>query len=354
MSASTAAIAEPNFPNPTTAILMMRQLPYLPNGGELEDPNGQYTVSLRSPAIIINSMRHSDTPLVSIVTPSYNMGSFLAKTIESVLSQDYPRIEYIVVDGGSTDGSLEILKRYQGRLRYEYGPDQGQGDAINKGFLQSHGQIFAFLNADDTYLPGAVSTAVRHMLANPGYAGVYGEAYLVDEHGTILRPYPTRDFDPELLIKECFICQPAVFLWREAFIEAGMIDPTLRNGMDYDLWFRIAKKARLLRIGDYLATSRMHQGAKTLRERLSVYSNAICVVRRHCRYVPFCHIYAYCCSLLDKRDGFFEPVPPSLAKFLLAVLYGSGINFRHLWRFWAEALRDGCNAIKRGAWPARA
>jgi glycosyltransferase involved in cell wall biosynthesis len=117
----------------------------------------------------------SENPLVSIVTPTYNMASFLEETIRSVLSQDYPNIEYIVIDGGSIDGSLDILRKYEHRLRWYSGPDRGQTDAINKGFLKSRGQIFTFLCADDTYLPGAVSTAVKHMLANPGHAGIYGE-----------------------------------------------------------------------------------------------------------------------------------------------------------------------------------
>src|SRR5689334_5694547 len=168
-----------------------------------------------------------ESPLVSIVTPTYNMAPFLEEAIQSVLSQDYGNIEYIVMDGGSTDGSLDILRKYEGRLRWTSGPDRGQTDAINKGFLQSAGAIFAFLCADDTYLPGAVDKAVRHMLANPGYAGIYGEGYLTGEDGKTLCRYPTKPFDAELLRTECFICQPASFLWREAFAEAGMLDPEL-------------------------------------------------------------------------------------------------------------------------------
>ena len=122
--------------------------------------------------------------LVSIVTPTYNAARFLEETIQSVLNQDYPHIEYIVIDGGSTDGSLDILRKYEGRLRWHSGPDGGQTDAINKGFLQSTGSVFAYLCADDTYLPGAVSTAVRHLRANPGYAGVYGaSSEMVDDEG---------------------------------------------------------------------------------------------------------------------------------------------------------------------------
>ena len=103
----------------------------------------------------------SEQPLVSIVTPSFNMGGFIEDTIRSVLDQDYPSVEYLVVDGGSTDGTLDILKRYEGRLKYVSEPDRGQTDAVNKGFQSSRGSIFTFLNADDTFLPGAVTAAVQ-------------------------------------------------------------------------------------------------------------------------------------------------------------------------------------------------
>lgn len=295
----------------------------------------------------------SDLPLVTIVTPCLNSARYLEEAIQSVLRQDYPRIEYIVMDGGSTDGSLEILRRYEGKLVWYSGPDRGQSDAINQGFLRSHGSIFGFLCADDAYLPGAVSTAVRNMPRSPEYAGVYGEGWLVDASGKILTAYPTRPFDAELFQDECFICQPATFLWREAFAEVGMLDPGLHYGLDYDLWIRLARKYKLLKLREFLAVSRMHAGAKTLRHRAAVYRGNIRVLRRHFSYVPFRHIYGYACSLLDSRDGFFEPVPPSLGKYLLAVVIGSRVNYRHLKRFWTEALREALRAVRRGVWPDR-
>jgi glycosyltransferase involved in cell wall biosynthesis len=280
-------------------------------------------------------------PLVSIVTPTYNMAGFLEEAIQSVLGQDYPHIEYIVMDGGSTDGTLEILRKYDGRLRYHSQPDRGQTDAINKGFALSSGRVFAFLCADDTYLPNAVSTAVRHMLANRGHAGIYGEGYLTDEQGVIVCRYPTKVFDPELLKTECFICQPAAFLWRDAFVEAGMMNAGLHCGLDYDLWIRIARRRTLLKVDDYLATSRMHSGSKTLRERRAVFKAGIDVLKFHYGYAPYAYIYGYCSSLLDKRDGFFEPVPPSLVKYALSLAYGSLQNHRHLLRFWKEWFEQG-------------
>lgn len=294
-----------------------------------------------------------DSPLVSVVTPSYNMAPFIEETIQSVLGQDYPHIEYIVMDGGSTDGTLEILRKYEGRLRYESKPDRGQTDAINQGFRLSRGNIFAFLCADDTYLPGAVSRAVEHLVSNPGHGGIYGEGYLTDVRGAILGRYPTREFDPELLKTECFICQPAAFLWRSAFEAAGLMNVDLHQSLDYDLWIRFARRHTLLKVDDYLATSRMHAGAKTLRERAAVFKASIDILKAHYGYAPYAHVYGYCCALLDRRDGFFEPVPPSLLKYAAALVYGSFRNYRHLPRYWKEWFEVGSPAlsskIKRAA-----
>ena len=126
-------------------------------------------------------------PLVSILTPSYNQGRFLEQTIQSVLSQDFPDMEYIIVDGGSTDDSVEIIKRYANRLAWWVSEtDQGQTDAINKGFAHASGEIFAWLNSDDTYQPGAITQAVESLLAHPEASLVYGDANLIDEHGRLM------------------------------------------------------------------------------------------------------------------------------------------------------------------------
>ncbi|HLA97025.1 MAG TPA: glycosyltransferase family 2 protein, partial [Anaerolineales bacterium] len=139
-------------------------------------------------------------PLVSIVTPSFNQGRFLEETIQSVLAQDYPRIEYLIVDGGSTDGSLEIIRRYADRLGWWVSePDRGQTEALNKGFARARGEIFAWLNSDDTYLPQAVSEAVAYLQAHPEAGMVYGDANLVDEHGRVIGKFPARQTDYQRL-----------------------------------------------------------------------------------------------------------------------------------------------------------
>jgi len=275
-------------------------------------------------------------PLVSIVTPCYNTARFLEETICSVLSQDYPYIEYLVMDGGSTDGTREILERYRGRLRYISAPDHGQADAINRGFHLSRGSIFAFLNADDTYLPGAVATAVQNMVNRPDAGVVYGEAYHVGEFGQVIARYPVRPFDPAGLRLRCYICQPASFMRRWAFESAGMLDPQLHFALDYDLWIRIARQHTMLKIDQYLATSRIHPHNKTLRSLRSVFREVCAVLQKHYGYVPCNWLYGYGDYLLTGRNPMFEPPKPTLANLGLCFLLGSYYNPRHLLRYWKD------------------
>lgn len=137
----------------------------------------------------------SNSPLISIITPSYNQGRYIEETILSVLNQDYPRVEYLVMDGDSTDNTREILAKYGTRLTWSSERDGGQADAINTGFRAATGDIFGWINSDDTYLPGALSKIVRYFQTHPDIDLVYGEGHLVDADGVILDRYPTEPFD---------------------------------------------------------------------------------------------------------------------------------------------------------------
>jgi glycosyltransferase involved in cell wall biosynthesis len=281
------------------------------------------------------AMSAPDSPLVSIITPCFNAAKFIAETIESVLAQDYPRIEYIVMDAGSTDGTLDILKAYGERLRWISQPDRGAADAINRGFALSHGEIFTYLNADDAYLPGAVSAAVSAFQGDV----VYGGAWWIDEAGTRLGPYPVRDFDAELLARECFICQPASFIRREAFENVGGMDPDLNLTFDYELWMRMAKTYDLRRIDGPLALSRMHRTNKSLGQRAGVFRETFRILRRHYGYVPFQWVYAYLCYRADGRDQFFEPFQPSMLRYLESLPKGLAENPSAMARYFAEWFR---------------
>lgn len=281
------------------------------------------------------------SPLVSIVTPTYNMGRFLEETLLSVLSQDYPNIEYIVMDAGSTDESLKILEKYRGRLQFYSEPDRGTADAINKGFARSRGSVFAYLNADDTYLPGAISAAVRALALENNLGAVYGDANWVDEGGRVIEPYPVRSYEAAMLAHECFICQPAAFMRREAFEVAGRMDANLQYAFDYELWIRISRLYPMRKIDAVLATSRMHTENKTVGQRRRVLRETLLVLQSHYGYVPFRPIHAYASYLADRRDQFFEPLRPSIFKYLLSLLIGLRYNPGHAFRFireWAAVM----------------
>ena len=275
-------------------------------------------------------------PLVTIVTPSYNMGSFIGETVESVLAQDYPHIEHIVVDGASTDNTLEVLRAYRGKLRLVSRPDSGPAEAINRGFQMSSGSIFGWLNADDTYLPGAVREAVDGFRARPAAGAVYGGAYWTEESGAVIGPYPTQDFDPALLAEECFICQPACFLRREVFERVSMLDAALQFSFDYDLWIRAAAICRFERLERPLATSRMHRQNRTLGQRRRIFRESMMVLGRHYGYAPFRWVHSYCSYLLDGRDQFYAPLRPTFLKYILSLPVGCWYNRKQLGRYWRE------------------
>jgi glycosyltransferase involved in cell wall biosynthesis len=217
---------------------------------------------------------------VSVVTPSLDQAAYLEAAIESVREQDYPRIEHIVVDGGSTDRTIEILRRHD-HLRWISEPDRGQADALNKGFALARGEVFAWLNADDSYLPGAVSAAVA-ALRETGADLVYGGWRQIDEHGDVLGeklPVPTTY--ARLLEVHNVIPQPAAFFTRAAFERAGGLDERLHYALDYDLWLKIARDGRLAKVDRVLAAFRYHADSKTVASGDRFLPEVVAVSRSH-------------------------------------------------------------------------
>jgi GT2 family glycosyltransferase len=202
-------------------------------------------------------------PLVSIVTPSFNQARYLEETIQSVLNQDYDNLEYIVVDGASTDGSVDLIRKYSDRLAWWVSEkDSGQAEAINKGLARARGEIVAWLNSDDAYLPGAIPAAVRALEANPDVVLVYGNMLAVDENGETINLLRYNQLQLEDLLCFQIVGQPAVFFRRGALEKAGYLDPTYHFMLDHHLWVRIALQGRILHVNETWAAARYHAEAK--------------------------------------------------------------------------------------------
>lgn len=204
-------------------------------------------------------------PLVSIITPSFNQADYLEDTIKSVLRQDYPRIEYLVVDGGSSDGSVDIIRKYASEFTWWVSePDKGQASAINKGMARAKGEIVAWLNSDDLYLPGAISRAVAEFEARPELGFVFGDAVTIDADGRPIKELIFPDWQFEDLIGFRIICQPAVFIARRYYEQVEGLEHIYHYMLDHHLWIKIASKAPIQHIPELLAAARHHQAAKNV------------------------------------------------------------------------------------------
>lgn len=236
-------------------------------------------------ALSMDALPSHALPLVSIVTPSLNGGRYIAAAIESVRAQDYPRIEHLVVDGGSADETHAVLGRYSPLLRWVIQPRAGQSAAINHGFRLATGQILSWLNADDALRPGAVRAVVEHFRAVPGSMMVYGLGEFVDKSG--LRIEPLRAVEPfnlaRLIEVHNYVVQPAAFFRRETLEAVGHLDERLHWCMDWDLWIRVGQRFTPRFLPVTLATVRLHDGTKTSRGGLAKLREQWLIVRRYSR-----------------------------------------------------------------------
>ncbi len=252
---------------------------------------------------VSNRTESACRPLVSIVTPSYNQGRFLRRTIESVLNQTYPHIEYVVIDGGSTDESVDILKSYGDRFPWVSERDRGQTDAINKGFARTHGEIQAYLNSDDVLLPDAVEKVVDYFLRHPQCDMLYGEAHFIDKEDRVTGEYSTADYSFAHLMKVCFVCQPAAF-WRTRIAEkVGPFDDRLQYAMDYDYWIRIDRAGgQIEHLRDVLACSRLYDETKTLSARKQIHEEILRVCTERAGFVSVNWFYGLWHVLCRERN----------------------------------------------------
>ena len=200
---------------------------------------------------------------ISIITPSYSQGQYIEETIISVIEQNFPDLEYIIIDGGSTDSSVEVIKKYAKDLTYWISePDHGQSAAINKGFKKATGEIIGWINSDDLYMPETLKTVSHLFEKNPDVDLIYGDVINFHENGKE-EYYSVKIFNPKDFISMNTVHQPSVFWRRKLLNDIGPLDESLNYFMDYDLWMRVFFKYKTLKISQPLSKFRIHQNSKT-------------------------------------------------------------------------------------------
>jgi len=221
----------------------------------------------------------AETPLVSIITPSFNQSAFLEKTMRSVLEQDYPAIEYMVVDGGSKDDSVNIINRYSGQLAWWVSEkDSGQAEAINKGLSRAKGEFVAWLNSDDYLMPGAVASAVKALQANPASSFVYGNVRVVTPDQTILNQLTYKDWQLKDLMAFHIIGQPAVFMRLSTLEKTGFLDSSYHFLLDHQLWIRLASTGKITYVPQLWASAHYHEDCKNLKQAAEFGKEALRIV----------------------------------------------------------------------------
>ncbi len=265
------------------------------------------------------------SPVISVVTPSLNQGGFIGRTIGSVLNQDIPGLEYVIIDGGSDDETLKILGRFEGRLRWVSEEDKGQADAVNKGIKATKGDIIGWLNSDDLYYPDALKTVLAFFDKHAEVDIIYGDGNHIDVEDRIIESYHTVPWDPERLKSICFLCQPAVFFRRNVISRFGLLDERLQYCLDYEFWLRIAARgARFAYIQQTLAATRLHPVSKTLGLRMKAIHETMDMLHQRLGYVPDEWLLSYARVFLNRKGkrrldgGKLDTVLPTFTEHIFA------------------------------------
>jgi glycosyltransferase involved in cell wall biosynthesis len=247
-------------------------------------------------------------PKITIITPSYQQGQFLERTVQSVLTQGVVDLEYWVMDGGSTDDSVAVLKRYETALRWVSERDGGQAHAVNKGLQQAQGEIIGWLNSDDVYYPNALPSVLAYFAAHPDVDVVYGDANHIDAFDSVIALYPTESWNVDRLKKTCYLSQPAVFFRRRILAQSGMLNEKLNFCMDYEFWMRLGLSGiRFAYLPQVLAGSRLHDQTKTLSAPLKAHREAISMLRDKIGYAPATWLITYAVALVKAKTTLRSP-----------------------------------------------
>ena len=264
---------------------------------------------------------------ISAITPSYNQGTFIERTIDSVLTQERPPIEYLVYDACSTDETRAVLDRYEGRLAAVIEKDAGQADAVNKGLAAARGDVIAWLNSDDVYYPGAFSAVLEVFEQHPDVDVVYGEADHIDSADAVIESYYTEPFDYDRLKEVCFFCQPATFFRRRAVQRYGPLRADLRYSMDYELWLRYCTGRSPVFLPRKLAGSRLHADTKTLGSRVPVHREILAMLTEKFGRPPARWVYNLAHAIVEER-GLTRGTPAENKAFVVALVAESSALFK--------------------------
>jgi glycosyltransferase involved in cell wall biosynthesis len=237
----------------------------------------------------------NDYPKITIITPSYNQGEFIGETIASVLDQGYPNLEYILIDNCSTDNTRQTVSRFGNKIIWISEPDKGQADAVNKGIRLASGEIIAFLNSDDFYLPGVLFKIADEFIRNPDIDWITGDYLIVDEDGKKIQSIIVRYkyffrsfFNSHTLRWMNYIAQPSTFWRKRVTDQIGGLDSSLRFAFDYDLWMRMADRFPCLCLSEPISAFRLYKQSKSGNEYHSQFDEELAVLKRyHCSRLEY-------------------------------------------------------------------
>lgn len=277
------------------------------------------------------------TPQFSVITPSFEQGKFIERTILSVLAQENVSFDYVICDGGSRDETLTILQRYGEkhgeRLHWLSEADGGQAEAVNKGIAMTQGDVIAWINADDLYYPGAFARVQALFEAHPEVDVIYGDAQWVDEQDCIIEAFPTEPWSYARLQETCYLCQPAVFFRRRLIDQFGCLDASLHYCLDYELWLRYGQTARFLHLPSILAASRLHKHNKTLGQAVAMHQEVLEMLQAKFGQVPESWVLGYALNKVEQDSQISRFDDARFLPFVGRLLWTSIVELVR-WRRW--------------------